>query len=135
MMMSFGTFVFSLSTAAYNQLQRQMQWRHSSSERLGARAARQFVGVGDETIDLQGTIAGELTGDIHSLDVLRELADEGRPQSLVEGTGVVYGSYIINSLNETKKELFADGTPRLIDFQLQLTRVDDEPTASAEATA
>lgn len=128
MMMCFGTYVFSLSTAAYDQLQRQMQWRHSSSERLHARPARQYVGPGDETISLQGLIAAELTDDIQTLDVLRALADEGRPQSLVEGTGVVYGSYVIDSLSETRKELFNDGTPRLIEFQLQLTRTDDEPT-------
>ena len=128
MMMCFGTYVFSLSTAAYDQLQRQMQWRHSSSERLHARPARQYVGPGDETISLQGLIAAELTGDIQTLDVLRTLADEGRPQSLVEGTGLVYGAYVIDSLSETRKELFSDGTPRLIEFQLQLTRTDDEPT-------
>ncbi len=128
MMMCFGTYVFSLSTAAYDQLQRQMQWRHSSSERLHARPARQYVGPGDETISLQGLIAAELTDDIQTLDVLRALADEGRPQSLVEGTGLVYGSYVIDSLSETRKELFHDGTPRLIEFQLQLTRTDDEPT-------
>jgi uncharacterized protein len=74
---------------------------------------------------------GELTRDILTLDVLRALADEGRPQALVEGTGIVYGSYVINSLSETKKELFNDGTPRMIEFQLQLTRVDDKPTEVA----
>lgn len=132
MMMCFGTYVFSLSTAAYDQLQRQMQWRHSSSERLHARPARQYVGPGDETISLQGLIAAELTDDIQTLDVLRALADEGRPQSLVEGTGLVYGSYVIDSLSETRKELFNDGTPRLIEFQLQLTRTDDEPTEVAQ---
>lgn len=46
MMMSLGTFVFSLQTAAYQQLQRQMSWRHPASERVGARAARQYVGPG-----------------------------------------------------------------------------------------
>ncbi|MER3056534.1 oxidoreductase, partial [Xanthomonas hortorum] len=28
MMMSYGTFVFSLDSAAFLQLQRQMSWRH-----------------------------------------------------------------------------------------------------------
>ena len=125
MMMSYGTFVFSLSTVAYDQLQRQMTWEHSSSKRVGARPARQDVGPGDETIDLQGTISAELANDLQGLDELRDLASEGVPQALVEGTGRVYGGYVIVSINETRKELFSDGTPRLIDFQLQLVRVDD----------
>lgn len=125
MLMTYGTFVFSLSTLAYDQLQRQMAWRHAASERIGARAARQYVGPGEETIELQGTVVAELAWDLLSLDDLRRLADTGLPQALVEGTGRVYGGYVITRLSETRKELFSDGTPRLIDFQLQLTRAED----------
>ncbi|WP_164276480.1 phage tail protein [Stenotrophomonas sp. B1-1] len=125
MMMSYGTFVFALSTAAYEQFQRQLTWRHASSERLHARPARQYVGLGDDSISLQGTISAELVEDLHVLDGLRELADQGTPQALVEGTGRVYGAYVIVSLSETRKEFFPDGTPRLIEFQLQLERDDD----------
>ncbi|MCC7632567.1 phage tail protein [Stenotrophomonas rhizophila] len=126
MMMSLGTFVFSLSTAAYQQLQRQMSWRHPTSERVGARAARQYVGPGEETIDLSGVIHAELTDDLLTLDALRELAAEGRPLALVEGNGMVYGAYVILSINEGRSEFFSDGTPRRIEFQLQLARTDDD---------
>ncbi|WP_299946883.1 phage tail protein [uncultured Microbulbifer sp.] len=34
MMMSLGLFAFSLSSAAYQDLQRQTAWRHASSERI-----------------------------------------------------------------------------------------------------
>ena len=125
MMMSYGTFVFALSTAAYEQFQRQLTWRHASSERLHARPARQYVGLGDDAISLQGTISAELVEDLHVLDGLRELANQGTPHALVEGTGRVYGAYVIVSLSETRKEFFPDGTPRLIEFQLQLERDDD----------
>lgn len=132
MMMSFGTFVFSLSSAAYDQMQRQMDWRHASSARVGARPARQYVGPGEDTITLQGVISVELTDNLDVLDDLRELANGGKPQALVEGTGRVYGGYVLVSLNETRKELFSDGTPRLIAFQLQLERDEDN---NAEVTA
>jgi len=131
MMMSLGTFVFSLSTAAYQQLQRQMSWRHPTSERVGARAARQFVGPGEETIDLSGVIHAELADDLLTLDVLRELAAEGRSLALVEGNGTVYGAYVILSINEGRTEFFSDGTPRRIDFQLQLARTDDDAEEAA----
>ncbi|WP_025879406.1 phage tail protein [Stenotrophomonas indicatrix] len=132
MMMTYGTFVFSLSTAAYEQLQRQMTWRHASSERLGARPARQYVGPGDDSISLQGTISAELVDNLQVLDELRELADQGKPQALVEGSGRVYGAYLLVSLSETRKEFFPDGAPRLIEFQLQLERDDN---GAAEAVA
>ncbi|WP_164240677.1 phage tail protein [Stenotrophomonas maltophilia] len=128
MMMTYGQFVFSLSTAAYEQLQRQMTWRHASSERLGARPARQYVGPGDDSISLQGTLVAELVGDLQVLDTLRELGDQGKPQALVEGSGRVYGAYLLVGLSETRKEFFHDGTPRLIEFQMQLERDDDGAT-------
>jgi len=131
MMMSLGTFVFSLATAAYQQLQRQMSWRHPTSERVGARAARQYVGPGEETIDLSGLIHAELAEDLLTLDVLRELAAEGRPLALVEGNGTVYGAYVILSINEGRTEFFSDGTPRRIEFQLQLGRADDDAEVAA----
>ncbi|MBV6863784.1 phage tail protein [Xanthomonas euvesicatoria] len=132
MMMSYGTFVFSLDSAAFLQLQRQMSWRHASSERVGARAASQFLGPGDDTIDLSGLIAPELTGTRASLDTLRELAADGEPLPLVDGTGVVYGPYLLLAINETASLFFEDGTPRRIEFQLSLRRADDlAPKASA----
>ena len=72
-MMTLGTFVFSLPTLAYQQLQRQHGWRHASSERVGARAAHQYLGPGEETIELSGSVARELTNAEPSLNTLREL--------------------------------------------------------------
>ncbi|HEY4583943.1 MAG TPA: phage tail protein [Lysobacter sp.] len=130
MMMALGTFVFSLPTLAYQQLQRSTSWRHASTERVGARAAHQFVGPGEETVELSGLIAPELTGTPASLDILRDLADEGRPLALVDGMGRVHGAFVITSLNETHTLFFQDGTPRRIEFQLSLRRVDDESPAT-----
>lgn len=135
MMMALGTFVFSLSTLAYQQLQHSTAWRHASSERVGARAAHQYLGPGDESLDLNGLVAPPLTGDVASLQTLRDLADEGRPLALVDGTGRVYGAYVIADLKETKTLLFPDGAARRIEFQLSLTRVDDEALAVGVAGA
>lgn len=129
MMMAFGTFVFSLPTLAYQELQRSTSWRHESTARIGARPARQFVGPGDDFIQLSGLVAPELTGSQASLDELRAMADLGRPQSLVDGTGFVYGAYVIADLQETKNLFFADGAARRIEFRLSLTRTDDEAMA------
>ncbi|MGY4888928.1 UNVERIFIED_CONTAM: phage tail protein [Xanthomonas axonopodis] len=132
MMMSYGTFVFALDSAAFLQLQRQMSWRHATSERVGARPASQFLGPGDDTVELSGLIAPELTGTRASLDTLRELAADGEPLPLVDGAGVVYGPYLLQTVNETASLFFEDGTPRRIEFQLSLRRADD---IAQEATA
>lgn len=127
-MMGFGQFVFSLPTLAYQELQRQTTWRHASNSRVGARPGRQFVGAGDDTINLSGVLAPELTGGAVALDELREMANAGAAWPLVDGNGVVYGQWVIESLNESKSIFMADGSPRRIEFQLCLARVDDDRT-------
>ncbi|WOD12776.1 phage tail protein [Pseudomonas sp. NyZ704] len=125
MMMAMGLYIFSLSTAAYQQLQRQTSWRHPANSRIGAMPARQYLGKGDDTITLSGLIMPELTGERVSLDALRLMANTGKAWPLVEGTGRLYGLWIIESINETNTLFFADGAPRRIDFSLTLQRVDD----------
>lgn len=126
MMLALGMFVFSLSTAAYQELQRQTEWRHTSSSRVGAVAARQFVGRGDDSITLPGVILPELAGSGLSLDALRLMANTGKAWPMIEGSGRIYGLWVIESLAETKSLFFRDGTPRRIEFSLTLKRIDDE---------
>jgi len=126
MMLSLGMFVFSLSTLAYQELQRQTNWRHASNSRVGTSPAMQFVGRGEDTITLPGIILPELAGSVLSLDALRLMANTGKAWPMVEGTGRIYGLWVIESLSETKTVFFRDGTPRRIEFTLTLKRTDDD---------
>lgn len=126
MMLALGMFVFSLSTAAYQELQRQTEWRHASNNRIGAVPARQFLGRGDDTITLPGVILPELAGSGLSLDAIRLMANTGKAWPMVEGSGRIYGLWVIESLSETKTIFFRDGTPRRIEFSLSLKRIDDD---------
>lgn len=125
MMIALGLFVFSLHTLAYQELQRQTNWRHPSSNRVGAAPARQFVGKGEDTITLNGLIVPEVAGERISLDALRLMADTGKAWPMVEGTGRIYGLWIIESLGETNTLFFSDGAPRRIEFTITLQRIDD----------
>lgn len=126
MLMSLDQFVFGLSTLAYQELQRQTQWKHRNTSRVNARDALQFVGPGDDTITLNGTLVPELTGDLQSLTQLRAMADAGEAYALVDGTGAVYGAFVIESMNETKTLFYQDGTPRHVAFTISLKRTDDD---------
>lgn len=128
MMMALGMFVFGLHTLAYQELQRQTEWRHPSSSRVGTNPARQFAGRGDDTLTLPGILLPELAGSLLSLDALREMANTGRAYPMVEGSGRILGLWVIERVSETRSLFFPDGTPRRIEFSLGLTRVDDGRT-------
>lgn len=125
MMMALGMFVFSLETLAYQELQRQTDWRHGSTSRIGTNPARQFLGRGDDSITLPGVLFPGLAGSPLSLDALRMMGDTGKAWPLVEGTGKIYGLWVIESLSDTRTVFFRDGAARRIEFTLKLTRIDD----------
>lgn len=128
MLMAFGLFIFGMKTAPYQQLQRQVTWRHPANSRVGARPARQFVGRGDETITLSGVLYPEITGGKISLAALEAMADEGMAWPLIEGTGWFYGWFVAEELATTASAFFADGAARKIEFSLKLARTDDDPS-------
>lgn len=126
MMMVYGMFVFSLSTAAYQDFRRQTQWRNSSLSRIGKRPAVQFLGPGTDTITLSGELYPEFTGGQSNLEQLRAMGDQGAAWPLIEGTGRMYGLYTIDSMDEGSDRHFRDGAASHIEFSLSLSRIDDD---------
>jgi len=126
MLMALGQFIFSLDTLAFQELKRSNSWRHPSTSRVGARPARQFVGVGDETFALNGWIAPGQIGEYTSLAELRAMGDSGQAFALVSGNGEVFGQYAIERLEETGTLHDRWGNPMRVSFDIQLVRTDDD---------
>ncbi|MNG97358.1 Phage P2 GpU [compost metagenome] len=125
MMMALGAFIFGLPTLAYQELQRSTEWRHASTSRIGTNPASQFLGRGEDTISLPGTMLPGLAGSPVSLDLLRKMADTGKAWPLIGGTGRIYGIWVITSISETQQIFFRDGMPRRYEFTISLKRIDD----------
>lgn len=124
MMATLGLFVFVLQSAPYQQLQQDISWRHVTNSRVGLRPATQFLGVDEETITLSGELYPELTGGTLSLMTLQWMADTGKAWPLIEGTGFIYGMFVITSLSRTRTFFSPNGHASKIEFTLTLKRVD-----------
>lgn len=125
MMMTLGMFVFTLKTVPYQELQYQKAWRHASNNRVGKRPTLQFVGPDTDTLTLSGVLMPAITGGSLSLLALETMAETGKGWPLIEGSGTIYGMFVISELNRTKSEFFSDGAPRKIEFTITLKRVDE----------
>ncbi|MBI6550088.1 phage tail protein [Xenorhabdus lircayensis] len=125
MMAALGLFVFMLKTTPYQTFQYKQSWRHAFNSRVGARPAWQFVGSDNDTITLSGELYPELTGGSLSLTALKLMADSGKAWSFIDGSGSIYGMFIIESIDETKTEFMSGGAARKISFTLTLRRVDN----------
>jgi phage protein U len=128
-MLTLGLFVFQLQTVPYQSLQRDVDYRWPVNNRVGLRPLPQFLGVNEEKITLSGVLMPEITGGRLSLMALNLMADEGKAWPLLEGSGTIYGMFVVNSVSETHTEFFSNGAPRKIEFTLTLTRVDESLAA------
>ncbi|OHX10531.1 oxidoreductase [Chromobacterium sphagni] len=124
-MMALGLFVFMMDTLPYQDFKQRYGWRWPSNSRVGARPSYQFLGVDEETITLSGRLMPELTGGDTALSLLKLMADQGKAWPLIEGTGTIYGFFVVESLEVSRQEFFSDGKARCIDFTLSLKRTDD----------
>jgi phage protein U len=134
-LMALGLFLFQIPTLAHDELQRKTDWRFARSSRVGARDAVQFLGPGDEKISLSGAVYAEIADGRASLDQLRAMADQGEALPLLDGTGLIFGTFVIEAIDERHAALMADGRPLRIDFGIDLLRVDDPAGANTAQSA
>lgn len=125
--MSLGQFLFKTSTLAFQEIQRQRAWNYADNAIAFGRAKKQFMGAGEDTVTLPGLIYEEYGfGSRFALDEVASMADTGQGFVLMDGSGYLYGVYVINSIDETKSILLDNGVPRKVDYTLKLSRTDDE---------
>ncbi|EMB9094491.1 MULTISPECIES: phage tail protein [Escherichia] len=126
MMMIFGMFVFELKTLPHQQIQQSKTWRHVKNERINRSAAWQYIGAGDDQITLSGLLYPEITGGEVSLTLLNTQAYTGCPWPLIDGTGLIYGMYVITGLQTTRSELDRYGKAKKIEFSISFQRCDED---------
>lgn len=120
-MMIFGMFVFAIPTATYQSLQRTTAWNHVSNNRVGSSPAYQYVGKGEDSITLDGSIVPEFGSQL-SLTALRLMGDTGKAFPLIAGNGKIYGMWILESIDDTQTYFFKNGKARKVEFSLKLKK-------------
>ncbi|EMF0745070.1 phage tail protein [Klebsiella aerogenes] len=125
MMMVLGLYVFQLRTVPYQELQYQRNWRFATNSRVSRRPSTQFLGPDNDPLTLSGVLLPEITGGRLSLLALEQMAELGKSWPLIEGSGTIYGMFVIESLSQTKTEFFDGGEARRIEFSLTLKRADE----------
>lgn len=102
MMMVLGLYVFMLRTVPYQELQYQRSWRYAANSRVNRRLSTQFLGPDNDSLTLSGVLLPEVTGGRLSLLVLEQMAELGKAWPLIEGSGTIYGMFVIEGLSQTK---------------------------------
>ncbi len=120
-MMILGPYPFSIRTAAYDALKKTSAWRWSSQARIGRVPALQYTGRDSQTIQLSGTIIPHFNGGLRQVELMRIAADQKTPLIMVDGSGFVWGDWVITSISDSQSRFMGDGAARKIGFDISLT--------------
>ena len=130
-LLALGDFRFSVATAAYDELSRTAEYRWRRQDRIGRVPARQWLGPGDDTIELRGTILTAYRGGLGQVEAMKAEAVRGEPLRLVGGTGTVFGLWVVLRIRETGSVFLAGGAPRKVDFELSLAYYGEDGDSGA----
>ncbi|MEO1003565.1 MAG: phage tail protein [Cyanobacteria bacterium J06638_7] len=130
-----GSFQFNLTDGSPDELSRDMQWAWPQQGRILRKPALQFLGPGSDRITLNGVLYPGTTGNQGTIDTLRQLADSGEPQTLVDGLGRVYGRFAILNVRERRQVFLDTGAARRIEFELTLLEYGEDGSQARPSTA
>ena len=118
-LMTLGDIRFTVADGAYQQLSRRLEIRVARMDRAGRQAARQLLGF-DETVEIEGAC---YPGQRHAEDRVqsfRDAAKAQKPLMLTDGTGQVWGQWVVEGVDERGSIIDADGVPLRQDFRIAL---------------
>ena len=125
-MMQIGGFQFSIGTAAYQELTRIHAWRWNEIPRAGRAPASQYDGPAAATMELSGVIYPHYKGGTGQIAAMRTEAGKGEPLMLVDGTGKVWGKWVILTIEEGQDRHFDKGLPLRQRFRISLREYGDD---------
>lgn len=117
--MTLGDIRFSVAEGAYTNLSRRLEMLVARLPRAGGQSARQLLGE-DETIEIEGVC---YPGQRHAADRVesfRALARTYKPELLTDGTGVVWGLFVIEGVDESGSDFLSNGVAQRQGFRISL---------------
>lgn len=123
-LMGVGPYRFRIAGLNYQSLDRQFEYRWKPQERVGRRPAMQFLGPGLEKVVLKGILYPKdprLGNGFAQLENMRREAMSGVPRGVASNLGRYYGLWCITKIHDVQSYFHKDGTPRKVEFDIELT--------------
>jgi hypothetical protein len=132
-LMRLGPFTFETDSFNMQKFDRNKAFRWEPQMRIGRRPALQFLGTGEESVEIQGTIYPHYFGGLSQYQNMRDAAESGVPYPLATGTGRMLGIFCIRAVKDGNSYLVRSGAPRKVEFTISLAAYGEDDAASAIA--
>ena len=124
MLIQLGDFQFSISTVAYQEIERISQFTFASHQVIGSYNRLQAVGIQNEQIRLTGQYFSDLRQAINApggdpFETIREAGNRQEPLQLQSEDGRNHGYWVIYDFNVRSSDYITQGALKA-EFTLQL---------------
>jgi phage protein U len=136
--MMLGGFAFEALGFGYDTISRSVQTPWADIEVAQSLNALQWTGPTSDEITIKGVLFPYELGGQSSLDGLIALSMSGQPAMFVSGSagsGLIHGKFTIQSVEEDRSFIAADGTPRRNAYSIRMKRYAGSGVALAVVIA
>ena len=129
-LLSLGGIIFEVAPINLHEIETTVGADYAEKDVVGAAKPREYMGEADTTITLSGKMFPQKFGGLGGFAALQLMAQLGVPQMVVQGSGAVWGFYLIDKVTRTDTYLDAGGVGRIVEFEINLIRSPQGPTMS-----
>jgi hypothetical protein len=126
-LMAWGPFRFEVGKAAYEELAHSTEARWEKHPIIGRRPAAQYLGPGEETVTLRGTIYPRYTGEGSAAQArdLLSAAQDKKTYTLMASDGSIIDIYRLERAKAVSTEILPEGSAQKIVYDLEFHVHDD----------
>jgi len=123
-LLALGPHIFEILPLNYQQIERETRAEWASIARFGARSARQFTGLGDDSLTISGLIFPEEFGGRSDYEAIRLTQAAGIPLMMAgmgaSTTARIFGLVVVLSVSDTQTSIGPDGQGRVLEFSVEV---------------
>lgn len=136
MLYTIGPILIDVAPFNADDVSREDSVDFAAHDLLGRRKTREFMGAGDDTINIKGSFLPFTPGKngLSALEVARGAMAAGEPLYCLRGDGVVLGWRLITSISEGHTMIQGNGVGGVVTHEIKLVR-EDAPGPDAMAGA
>lgn len=94
-------------------------------ELISSRRGYEFVGPGEDSLDLSGQLLPFHIGGLSELEFAKQLCTTGEPVFVMRGDGQVMGWYQLMKVKERHSQIGPGGVGFVVAYALHLEKIDD----------
>lgn len=123
--MILGFYPFMVDTLAYEELTETVSFEWAEQKRIGSYPAMHYTGQNARVRQLRGKLCPPFTGTHANIYRMHAMGELTMPLMLIAGSGLVFGRWVIESVEDVGRYHTTLGAPRLTEWNVRIKKYDD----------